>query len=242
MLDITFISDYVCPYCLVAKEALEQVIIKMRMRKDTKITFLPLELTPPEKEQVDTYNDPVRREHYQVLVEPCTAMGLNMKLPPNIVPRPRTRLAYEAWLYACEHDRGNLWNSSMYHAYFVDELDIGDREVLKHIAKSLLMDPEDMERAWDEHRYTERLIAMETEVREMYHPSHVPTIYCNGQLLETKDYSREELEAQLQRIIDGEKAEAAGESCGCGPDGCGDAGECGPDGCNAGGCGPDGCC
>lgn len=197
MLTIDFVSDYVCPYCLVAKEALEQAIIELHLQKDVTITAHPLELTPPDKEQVDTWSDPVRREKYRVLEVPCEELGLTMKLPPHVVPRPRTRLAFEAWLYACDHDRGNLWNSCMYHAYFMDELDIGNKDVLLHIAKSLLLDADDLSRALDEGRYTERLLALEAEARERFQPRHVPTVYCNGQYMNIKDYTKEEMMALL---------------------------------------------
>ena len=73
-MQILFISDYVCPYCLVAKEALSQALA--RTGHQANITWQPYELTPEPKERVDTYNDERRRAGYQVLVEPCKKLGL----------------------------------------------------------------------------------------------------------------------------------------------------------------------
>ena len=42
MIDILFITDYVCPYCLVAKEALKKALIATNT--DANITFHPMEL------------------------------------------------------------------------------------------------------------------------------------------------------------------------------------------------------
>ena len=227
MLNIDFVSDYVCPYCLVAKEALEQAIIELQLQREVKITSHPLELTPPDKEQVDTWSDPVRREKYRVLEVPCEELNLNMKLPPLVVPRPRTRLAFEAWLYACDHDRGSLWNSCMYHAYFMDELDIGDKDVLLHIAKSLLLDADDLSRALDEGRYTEKLLALEAEAKEKFQPRHVPTVYCNGKYMKIKDYTKEEMLALLLKAVQEAKAQEQAQpeadmetGMSCGIDGC----------------------
>lgn len=228
MLDIAFVTDYVCPYCFVAREALEQAVIELQMQREVKITAYPCELTPPEQEQVDTWNDPERRARYQTLETSVEELNLHMKLPPRVTPRPRTRLAFEAWLYACDHDRGNLWSSCMYHAYFVDEIDIGDKNELLHIAKSLLMDADDLSKALDEHRYTEKLLALEAQAREKFQPRHVPTIYLNGKYMKLKEYTRDEIMAHLMlarhRTQEAETADPAGAvpetGASCGIDGC----------------------
>ena len=76
-----------------------------------------------------------RREKYQILNTPCAQLGLDMKLPPNIVPRPYTRLAFQGWYYACDHGMGDAYNERMYRAYFIDELDIGDIDEIFNIFK-----------------------------------------------------------------------------------------------------------
>ena len=62
----------------------------------------PFELTEEPKERVDTYHDETRKAHYQILKEPAGQLGLAMKLPPAVVPRPYTRLAFEGWYFAKE--------------------------------------------------------------------------------------------------------------------------------------------
>ena len=59
-MEILFVSDYVCPYCLVAKEALRRALEKLGV--EAKITEQPFELTPEPRERVDTYHDQRRRE------------------------------------------------------------------------------------------------------------------------------------------------------------------------------------
>ena len=74
MLDILFVTDFVCPYCLVAKEALDQSLRELGL--EAKISLQPLELTEEPNPRVDTCHDEKRKAHYQVLVEPCRQMGL----------------------------------------------------------------------------------------------------------------------------------------------------------------------
>ena len=267
MLNIDFVTDFVCPYCVAAKEALEQAILAMKLRKEVSITVHPFELTPEGKEQVDTTKDPVRAAKYREVLEPaCEELGLHMHLPPQVSPRPRTRLAWEAWLFAKDKDRGSIWQTCMYHAYFMDQLDIGDSELLKHIGSTIGLKPEEMQAAWDNHTYSAKLDEMEAYAKENFAVRSVPTIYINGKYQKVKEYTKEEMmaillhhcdkrdEVLLQWItetmgmpVELKKEEDAENDHSYLPSD-GAKGGCGPDGCDlpkaeetAGGCGPDGC-
>ena len=139
-MEILFITDYVCPYCLVAKVALEQALEATGL--EANITYQPFELTPEPRERIDTWNDPRRRAGYKVLEEPCKKLGLPMKLPPHVIPRPYTRLAFEGWYFASEQGKGDAYADAMYRAYFMEELDIGDVTVLASVAARLGLDAE----------------------------------------------------------------------------------------------------
>lgn len=250
MLNILFISDIVCPYCLVAKEAMKQVLSETGIQAE--ITWQPFELTMEPKERVDTYHDEVRRSHYQVLVEPCRELGLDMKLPPNVVPRPYSRLAFEGWYYAREHGFGEAYNERIYKAYFVDELDIGQVDVLTGIASQLGMNADDFRAALENGTYTRQETNDALYARNVLQPKGVPTIYINDEKISLNDYSKEE----MRQILTAAEADAMGqitsEEAGmtCGEDGCGPSAPagmtCGEDGCGPSApagmtCGEDGC-
>ena len=73
-MQLLFVSDYVCPYCLVAREALQQALAECGL--PVQVTWQPFELTPEPRERVDTYHDAERRARYRVLEEPCRRLGL----------------------------------------------------------------------------------------------------------------------------------------------------------------------
>ena len=100
MLDILFVTDFVCPYCLVAKVALEEALKETGIEAEIRVQAL--ELTQEPKERVDTFHDEERKKRYQVLVAPANSLGLDMKLPPAVCPRPYTRLASEGLFLARE--------------------------------------------------------------------------------------------------------------------------------------------
>lgn len=211
-MEILFISDYVCPYCLVAKEALHRALRKLGT--EAHITYQPYELTPEPKERVDTYHDQRRRANYRILEEPCRQLELDMKLPPKIIPRPYTRLAFEGWYYACDHGRGEEYNDSVYRAYFIREQDIGETTVLAALAEQVGLDPGDFTKALEEGRYTEKERQAVQYAREVLKPQGVPTIYADGKKLSLNDYTEAEM---LQALND---ASFSGPGHFCGPDGC----------------------
>lgn len=196
MLDILFVTDYVCPYCLVAKEALREAMIATGT--EAKITYHPMELTMEPEPRVDTYTDEVRKSKYQILVEPCKKLGLDMKLPPNVVPRPYTRLAYEGWHFACDKGLGDQYNDLMYKAYFIDEKDIGDMDVLVSLAESIGLDGAEYRAALETGVYSEKQKKLSVYAREEIRPKGIPAIYIDGQKVTLSDYSVEEMIGILQ--------------------------------------------
>lgn len=237
-MEILFISDYVCPYCLVAKEAMKCALKEIGI--DAAITWHPFELTVEPAPRIDTYHDEVRKSHYQVLVEPCKELGLDMKLPPHVVPRPYTRLAFEGYFYAAEHGCGDRYNDLMYKAYFIDEKDIGDIDVLCGLANEAGLDADRYRKALEEGIYKERLEEANRRARQDLHVKHVPTIYADGKEIEVDAYRKEAFMAAFGSVKEPDKtkvdekeenepecaasvkdeedlSEAGG---GCGPNGC----------------------
>ena len=212
-MEILFITDYVCPYCLVAKAALENALEATGIQAN--ITYQPYELTPEPRERVDTWNDQRRRAGYKVLEEPCRKLDLPMKLPPHVVPRPYTRLAFEGWYFACDHGKGEEYADAMYRAYFMEELDIGDVTVLAAVAARLGLDAHAFTAALEQGTYSQVEKEAVDYSRNVLKPTGVPTIYIDGQKVELSEYSKEE----MIRLLLGAPSVSGGFCCGEG--GCG---------------------
>ena len=213
-MEILFISDYVCPYCLVAKEALKQALETMGL--EARITWQPYELTPEPRDRVDTYHDEKRKANYRILVEPCARLGLAMKLPPKVIPRPYTRLAFEGWYYAREKGRGEEYNDLVYRAYFIEEQDIGQIQVLAELARRAGLDGADFTAALKKGTYAQMEKEAVEYARNVLKPNGVPTMYINGEKVSVREYTREE----MIRILNDEAAKSGGPGFRCGEDGC----------------------
>lgn len=199
MLDILFATDFVCPYCLVAKEALRQSLEELGV--EAKITLQPLELTEEPKPRIDTCHDENRKAHYQILVEPCRQLGLDMKLPPNVCPRPYTRLAFEGYFYAQEQEKGEEYADRVYRAYFIDEQDIGDIEVLCRLAAETGLEKDDFRQALADGIYSEEEKKAVRYTREQLQVQVVPTIYINGKQITLETYTKDEMTGILREIL-----------------------------------------
>ena len=211
---ILFVSDYVCPYCLVAKCALERALKQLDLQ--AQITYQPFELTPEPRPRVDTWSDPVRREKYKVLLEPCRELELPMKLPPRVVPRPYTRLAFEGWFFAQDQGCEDRYKDLVYRAYFLEERDIGSIDVLTDIAAAAGLETEAFRSALEQGKYTEQERAACAYAREVLKPTGVPTIYINDEKITLRDYSL----GEMVSILSGAFAAETGGFC-CGEEGCG---------------------
>ncbi len=213
-MDILFVTDFVCPYCLVAKAALEEALQETGLKAE--IMIQPLELTPEPKERVDTFHDEERRKRYQILVEPARALGLDMKLPPAVCPRPYTRLAFEGLYYAREKGREEVYADLVYRAYFEAEQDIGDVEVLCGIAARAGLDADGFRQALGEGVYTRQVREAVDYSRNELKVNGIPSIYLDGRRISLETYTKEEMVRILQ---EGQEEIRGGLSCGI--DGCG---------------------
>ncbi len=213
MLDILFVTDYVCPYCILAKEALRRALDKLYL--DAKITYQPLLLKPkaPIKFNPD---DPAIKKRFELLSSASRALDIDMKIPVNVNPRPVTRLAFEGWHYALEQGKGDEYADLMYRAYFVEEKNIGEIEVLKELAERIGLNGEEYVKVIESGKYTETVLAKDNASRNELKVKGVPTIYIDGTPIELNDYTVEE----MVNILSGLESVSGGMHCG--DEGCGD--------------------
>ncbi|MBD3625790.1 MAG: DsbA family protein, partial [Rhodobacteraceae bacterium] len=136
MTEITVYSDYVCPYCLLAERVLSDAIGD----RDIPITWRAFELRPypvPTLRPEDPYLPAIWRDS----VYPMAArLNVPIRLP-SISPQPRTARAFELLAMARERGRDHAYSMRVLQAFFQEDRDIGDVEVLVELADEAGLDP-----------------------------------------------------------------------------------------------------
>lgn len=183
-------SDFVCPYCYVLETMLEQ----LRPQLEIGVEYLPFELTEPPHPQVDTYNDPERRSRYAQELEPlCQSIGLKMCLPPNVVPRPYTRLAFRGLYFARAQGREEAYCRRVFRAYFEEERDIGDLGELASLAAEAGLDPAAFRAALESGQWEAEEREAVRRAKEDLNVRVVPTVFFGERRLEGGAQSVQEL-------------------------------------------------
>lgn len=187
-------SDFVCPYCYVLEAMLEQVGPQL----DVAVEYLPFELTEPPKPRVDTYNDPERRARYARELEPlCRQVGLRMCLPPQVVPRPYTRLAFQGLYEARAQGAEAAYCQRVFRAYFEEERDIGSLGELASLAAEAGLDPAAFRAALESGKWEAEEREAVRHAKQDLQVCVVPTVFLGEHRLEGGTQSVQELREWL---------------------------------------------
>jgi predicted DsbA family dithiol-disulfide isomerase len=145
------VSDYICPWCFVGLTRLE----KLREEYDIELEVGAFELRPGIPSEGMSREEMSRGRVYPPgyldnLRATAAEAGIEMKRPALV---PNTRKAHETTEFAKEH--GRLWeiHRALFHAYFEEERDIGDVDVLCDIAAGIGLAADELRVALADGRY-----------------------------------------------------------------------------------------
>jgi predicted DsbA family dithiol-disulfide isomerase len=150
-------------------------LAELERNHDIEVEWLPYELRPDPLPLPDvTGADGARyRANWARGVGPLAEQfGVVMNFP---TVKPRSRLAHEAAEVAREQGHFEAMRVALFQAYFVDNRDIGQLEVLLEIGREVGLDEAALRTALESGRLSERVIELE-EVSRRLGVQAVPTI------------------------------------------------------------------
>lgn len=129
-------TDFVCPFCLLGESIIEKAIEGL----NAEVEWMPFELRPyptPTLKPEDEYLPRV----WKASVYPMAArLGVPIQLP-TVSPQPYTRKAFLGLQYAKQQGKGNEYTTAVMKAFFQQNLNIGEDQVLKNILANLGLNP-----------------------------------------------------------------------------------------------------
>ncbi|MBC6606146.1 DsbA family oxidoreductase [Hymenobacter sp. BT188] len=193
MISIKVFSDYVCPFCLLG----EQVLARAIADKDVSVEWMPFELRPYPTPTLRPEGEYLQTTWARSVYPMAAALNVPMVLP-KVSPQPHTHLAFEGYQFAKEQGLGESYTHRMFTAFFQEEQDIGDVEVLTRLATEVGLDAEAFRAALTNRTYREQHQRALRQAEQLG-ISAVPSFVIGNKLV--RGLPREE---DLARLIDAE--------------------------------------
>lgn len=149
-IDVKVWSDFVCPFCMIAEKPLLDAIAASGA--EVELQWMPFELRPYPAETLRPEDAYLQSIWPQSVYPVAERHGVTLKLP-SVSPQPHTGLAWEGYQFALEQGRGNAYNDRMLKAFFQEDRDIGDLEILTQLATEVGLDQASFRSALEQRRY-----------------------------------------------------------------------------------------
>lgn len=206
---IDFVSDVVCPWCVIGLRGLEQALERNRDLIDAEIHFQPFELNPDMAPEGEDVVDHIRRKYgttpdqaaanREMIRDRAAALGFVM---PGLNQDRRIYNTFDAHrlLHWAELEGRQLpFKQALFRAYFTEGRDPSDHDVLVAVAGEAGLDETAARDVLDSGRYTD-------EVRRAEHLWQsrgihaVPAVIIDGKYLIQGGQPPEAFEQALRAI------------------------------------------
>jgi len=191
---IKVFSDYVCPYCFLAEGPLREAVAG----KNVEVEWMPFELRPYPQPTLKPEGDYLQQVWRDSVYPLAKRMGVDIKLP-TVSPQPYTYLAFEGYQCARERNKADQYNDRLLRAFFQQDQDIGQIDVLTKLAAEVGLEKKEFKQALETRRYKE---AHQQALRYAYvdlNITSVPT-FMIGKYILPGLLSRETLEQAIKAV------------------------------------------
>ncbi|MBP6563196.1 MAG: DsbA family oxidoreductase [Neisseriaceae bacterium] len=179
MAEVTVYADYVCPYCLLAEQSLLAAIGE----RDISIRWRAFELRPDPVPTLRPEDDYLQTVWRQSVYPMAKQMGVPIQLP-TLSPQPRTDKAFELLAMAEDQGLAHAYSMRLLRAFFQEDRDIGQVNVLVELAAEVGLDPAAARQALEQGIYTARHQEALRHAREERVITSVPTLVIGEQVFQ----------------------------------------------------------
>lgn len=181
-LKITVFSDYICPFCYVGHHRL----MRLKDSYDIRVNWCLVEIHPENSEQ----GEPITSLEYDS--DNWNQLVQNLKRVVHEENIPLSELTFttnskNALLLAetCKqlgHEKFYRLHEKLFSAYFVDQENISDRNILRRLAQEVGIDNNTVESAWQDGPQHKRLL-QHYDMARKYNIQSVPSFIFGERIL-----------------------------------------------------------
>lgn len=210
-LRIDFVSDVACPWCAVGLASLQQALTKLDGSIEAEIHLQPFELSPDMPFEGEDAVDHIMHKYgiseaqseanRKALRERAASVGFAY----NMQRGSRVWNTFDAhrllhWADLQDSDKAVALKQALFRAYFTDNENVADRDVLVRAAGDAGLDTGEAGRMLESDQYTDEVRAQERRWQQAGIHS-VPAAIVNGQYLISGGQPPEVFENALREII-----------------------------------------
>lgn len=221
-------SDYACPFCYIGEKRLEKALAEIDGGDKIAVEFKSFELDPYAGREVvsstvDRFAIKYRlsKEDAAERIEAISRMGRSEGIDFRYASTRYTNTFDSLRLTKYAQERGKTEIiTKLFAAYFTDNLELSDHEVLKQIAAECGLDRNEVEEVLDGDRFADAVRADEQEAMELGIHG-VPYFLINGKYAVSGAQPTAMLKEAIEKILAEEKTMTESlDGMVCGADGC----------------------
>ena len=157
-LKITVYSDYICPFCYLGHFRLQ----RLRDSYDLKINWCFLEIHPETAKDGDAIASlDYSSAQWQQMLANLQRIAEEENIPLSklsFISNSKDALLLAEAAKHCGRDKFYRLHEKLFSAYFVDNRNIGNRDILNEIAESCNIDKATIDSAWTDKKHEKRLL------------------------------------------------------------------------------------
>lgn len=209
-LRIDFVSDVACPWCAIGLASLETALANLDGSVEAEIHLQPFELNPQLARAGEDANEHLMHKYgigeaqlaanRKAIRDRAAPLGVAI----NTGRESRVWNTFDAhrllhWAALEAPDRALALKRALFRAYFTDDENVADRDILVRIADDAGLDAAEARRVLDEDAYADEVRAQERHYQQAGIHS-VPATIVNGKWLISGGQPPETFESALREI------------------------------------------
>ena len=212
-IDIQFVSDVMCPWCIVGLGNLNRALAELESTVSAKTTFQPFELNPSMPAEGQNFSEHII-EKYGISKEESEKnravmqeRGKELGFDFNFTEESRMRNSFDAHrlLHWAELEgKQTELKMALFKAHFTHNQDVSDYTILANLAASVNLDPTAAKGILENGRYAEEVRKQE-QFWQQNGISSVPTVIINNKYAITGGQPVESFKQAIEDIVAKEK-------------------------------------